>query len=507
MVKKLSRRELVAQAAGASAGAVAAACASSATVAASDPVPSSQLRIRQEPSGRITVVGRDVTIPTLLEYSKDWMSETGITVEPVVIGTDLGRKILQSAVTGAFLADVQLHDDNYGAELYAREYYSEVPEAVKAAVNWEDIVPFYRDKLSGWQDTTYGIPYDGDNMFHTYRRDIMADEENQERFNQQYGYQMDPATGPKTWEEYRQYAAFFTGENDSVEYGFASMFRRNGGLFWAYISRAAAYAKHPEVPDFYFNLETGEPLINSEAFVRALGEWKEEMEQYAAPGAINVQWGETIDQFLVGRIAMLNYWADVGKDAQDEENSTVKGDLGFHYTPGSKEVFNPIDNEWTTLPEVSYAPFFGFGGRNFAVARASKNADAAWEFLQHACTPEMTARVSVTPGSGMDPVRESQFDPAVWVDSPFQWDQEQAEAYLETIKANVTHPNIVPDLRLPGWTQYQDSLETSLSAALAGDVDPEEALNQVSDEWAVITDQLGGADRQMQFYRDLITDN
>ena len=506
MDTRLSRRRLVGRAAGASAGVLAAGNAANRGLSASGPAPSSAAALRQDGGTKITVVGRDVTIPTLLEYSKDWMRETGITVEPVVIGTDLGRKILQSAVTGAFLADVQLHDDNYGAELYARNYYLEVPDDVKAAVDWDDILPFYRDKLSGWQGKTYGIPYDGDNMFQTYRRDIMADEKNKVSFKQQYGYEMDPATGPKTWEEYRQYGEFFTSKSDSVEYGFSGMFKRNGGLFWAFISRAAAYAKHPDVPDFYFNLENGEPLINGEGFVRALGEWKQEMEQFAPPGAINVQWGESLDQLLVGRVAMVNYWADVGKDAQDEENSKVKGKLGFHYTPGSMDVFHPIDKAWTTTTEVSYAPFFGFGGRNFAVSRDSKNANAAWEFVKFACSPEMTAKVSVTPGSGMDPVRESQFDPLLWVDSPFQWDAEQAKAYLDTIRANVTHPNIVPDLRLPGWTQYQDSLETSVSAALAGDVEPQEALNQVADEWAVITEQLGGADRQMQFYRDLVAD-
>ena len=430
MSKGLSRRKFVGLTAGASAGALAAACGGSAgrpSLAAAAP----RAAKAAQASGKITVVGRDVTIPALLEYSQDWMKQTGITVEPVVVGSDLGRKILQSAVTGAFLADVQLHDDNYGADLYARGYYLEVPAEVKEAVRWDDIVPFYRDRLSGWQGKTYGIPYDGDNMFHTFRRDIMSDPKNQEQFQAKYGYAMDPATGPKTWAEHDQYAEFFTGwdwdNSGEPGYGFSSMWKRTGGLFWAFVSRAAAYAKHPDVPDFFFDLDTGEPLINAEPFVRALTEWKSEMEKYAPPGAINIQWGDNVDQFLAGRVAMINYWADVGKDAQDAENSTVKGDLGFHYTPGSTEVYNPKAKAWETRPEVSYAPFLGFGGRNFAVAKNTKNAEAAWEFVKFACSPEMTQRVALTPGSGMDPVRESQFKAAASGNRPFEWKPDAAQ--------------------------------------------------------------------------------
>ncbi len=506
MSRGISRRQLLQQATGAAAGAVAAACGGGALRAA--PTAARAAQDGGTAGAKITVVGREGTIPVLLDNSQDWMAQTGITVEPVVVSTDLGRKILQSAVTGAFLADVQLHDDNYGADLYARGYYQEVPADVKGTVGWDDIVPFYRDRLSGWQGKTYGIPYDGDNMFLTYRRDLMADPAIQERFTAAYGYGMDPATGPKSWQEHGQYAEFFTGwawdPSGEEGYGLSSMWKRGGGLFWAFCSRAAAYAKHPGAPDFYFDVETGDPLINSEAFVRALTEWKTEMETYAPPGALNFEWANGNDQLMTGRVAMVNYWADTGKDAQDPENSTVKGKLGYHLTPGSTDVYNPKARAWETQPEVSHAPFLGFGGRNFAIARDTKQAEASWEFLKHACSPETTLTVSVTPGSGMDPVRESQFNVDAWVNSPFQWNPDEARSYLDTIRANLNHPNLVADLRLPGWTQYQDALETSVSAVLAGSSEAQGALDQAAAQWKSITGQLGGAEKQMTYYRDLL---
>jgi len=502
MFKGLDRRQLVRRAVGASAAALAAGQADLGAALGA------RGTARQLEGTRITVVGREITIPTLLELSQEWMQETGITVEPVVVSGDLGRKILQSAVTGAHLADVHLHDANIGADLYARGYYLEVPGEVKEAVAWDDIFPFQRDRLSAWQGTTYGIPYDGDNMFNTFRRDLMLDPANQEQFAAAYGYEMDPETGPKTWQEHDQYAEFFTGRPWGADgqdgYGFASMFKRGGGLFWAYVSRAAAYAKHPDVPDFYFRLDTGEPLINTEPFVRALTEWKAAMEAYAPPGAINTQWPENVDQLLAGRVAMTNYWADVGKDAQNTENSVVKGRLGFHFTPGSTEVYNQQDGAWETLPDISYAPFLGFGGRNFAVSRTTQHAEACWEFVRHACSPEMTLQVSVTPGSGMDPVRQSQLDVDAWVNSPFQMEREEAERYLGAIEANLASPNLVPDLRLPGWAQYQDALETAVSLALSGGSEPQAALDQAANQWRGVTEQLGGAEKQMGYYRDLL---
>src|SRR5687768_13164095 len=101
MSKGLNRRQLV-RGAGASVAALAAGRAGV------DSALGARAAARQLEGSRITVVGREVTIPTLLELSQEWMQETGITVEPVVVSGDLGRKTLQSAVTGAHLADVHL---------------------------------------------------------------------------------------------------------------------------------------------------------------------------------------------------------------------------------------------------------------------------------------------------------------------------------------------------------------------------------------------------------------
>lgn len=455
----------------------------------------------------ITVIGRDITIPTVLKLAEEWMADKQIKVTPLEIGGGLDQKMLESLATHTFLADVQLHDVNYGADLYSQGYYLPVDELVKEAIKWEDIVPIYRERIAAWQGTTYGIPYDGDNLSMAYRRDIMEDTDNQSKFADKYGYAMNPETGPTTWEEHRHYAEYFTGwdwnKDGDVSYGFAHMWKREGGSFWAFISRAAAYAKHPDVPDFFFKIQTGDPLINTEPFVRALTEWIDEMEKYAPPGAANMQWGDCLNLWKVGRVAMVNWWGDHGKDAQDKENSKIRGKMGFHLTPGSKEVYNQKTNAWETMEQVSYAPYLGYGGRCWGVAADTQHAEACWEFLKFACSPEITLEVSRTPMAGMEPVRLSQFNIDDWVNSAYQWDPKEAEMWLGTLKDNITRPNIVPDLRVPGFDEYLAALELAVSIAATREGNPQDALDQCAQTWRDVTDRVGGAEKQMKYYEDI----
>lgn len=471
------------------------------------PGPSGDSAAPSQQPVEITLVGRAATVPIVMALAQDWMDDTQIKVTPLEIGGGLGQKMLESLATNTFLADVQLHEVNFGADLYSQGYFLPVDELVKEAIDWDDIVPIYRERVASWQGEAYGIPYDGDNLSMAYRRDIMEDEEYRKRFADTYGYDMDPETGPTTWEEHAQYAEFFTNwdwnKDGQVSYGFAHMWARAGGSFWAYISRAAAYAKHPDVPDFFFNISSGEPFINSEPFVRALDEWVNEMEAYAPPGAVNMQWGDCLNQWKTGRVAMVNWWGDHGKDAQDKENSMIRGLMGFHLTPGSKEVFNQRTQTWESMTDVSYAPYLGFGGRCWGVSSMTQQPEPCWEFLKFICTPEITLEVSRTPLSGMEPVRNSQLNPDDWVNSPFQWDPKEAQMWMDTLKANLTLPNIIPDLRIPGFIEYQDALELAISVAASREAGAQQALDQAAEAWNRVTERLGGAEKQMQYYADI----
>ncbi len=55
-------------------------------------------------------------------------------------------------------------------------------------------------------------------------------------------------------------------------------------------------------------------------------------------------------------------------------------------------------------------------------------------------------------------------------------------------------------MRLPGYFSYTEVLEIELSKALAGQVEPQEALDAIAAEWEEMTEDLG-RDEQLAAYR------
>jgi len=76
----------------------------------------------------------------------------------------------------------------------------------------------------------------------------------------------------------------------------------------------------------------------------------------------------------------------------------------------------------------------------------------------------------------------------------------EAESYLSAQKASLDSPNVALDLRIPGFFNYTEVLEIELSKALAGEEEPQAALDNIAAEWNKITDEFG-RDKQLAAYR------
>jgi hypothetical protein len=77
---------------------------------------------------------------------------------------------------------------------------------------------------------------------------------------------------------------------------------------------------------------------------------------------------------------------------------------------------------------------------------------------------------------------------------------DEAESYLGAQRASLDAPNVALDLRLPGFFSYTEVLEIELSRALAGDVEPQAALDAIATEWDRLTDEFG-RETQLAAYR------
>ena len=76
----------------------------------------------------------------------------------------------------------------------------------------------------------------------------------------------------------------------------------------------------------------------------------------------------------------------------------------------------------------------------------------------------------------------------------------EATSYLAAQRASLDAPNVALDLRLPGFFAYTEVLELELSKALAGEVEPQVALDTIATEWNKLTDEFG-REAQLAAYR------
>jgi len=116
--------------------------------------------------------------------------------------------------------------------------------------------------------------------------------------------------------------------------------------------------------------------------------------------------------------------------------------------------------------------------------------------------PEMVKQLAVTPDTGINPSRFSQFeDLDLWVDAGF--DPEGAEDYLDAVLNTINHPNAVLDLRIRGSADYLNLLDVEVSRALAGEISSQEAMDNVAAAWDEVSDRLG-REGQLEQYRSAV---
>ncbi|RUU87871.1 extracellular solute-binding protein, partial [Mesorhizobium sp. M7A.T.Ca.TU.009.01.3.1] len=90
------------------------------------------------------------------------------------------------------------------------------------------------------------------------------------------------------------------------------------------------------------------------------------------------------------------FWTDLGVNAQDPAMSQIVDKWTVVQMPiggANKQHRGSLDA--------------GFG---LAISAGSKQPDAAWELVKFACSKEMNLKLTLTPGSGIDPIFTSVLD-------------------------------------------------------------------------------------------------
>ncbi len=450
----------------------------------------------------VTQTGRAIGGP-VEDHAPEWEEMTGARVElqQFAFG-ELFEKIITDFETGAGDYDMLIFPADWAGDFMAPGYLAEVPQEILDEIDIDDVIPLYSQRITAWGDTIYALPYDGDAHMLYYRKDLINNEEYSAEFEAEYGY---PLGEPETWSQYLDMAAWFNGREVETAgemapiYGVLEAQRRNAQSYWVFLSHAAGYGKIPGNPCFFFSCDDMTPQVNNPGWVRALEEYVQ-VGQYGPPEMINYDVADTRIHFPAGESVFNIDWGDVGPISYNPDASVVVGDVGFAPLPGGDEYWDYEAGEWVEGP--NRAPFIAFGGWIIGVAANSDVRDAAFDFAAFMASPEMVQLLAVTPDTGINPSRFSQFENLdLWLDAGF--DREGAEDYLDAILNTINHPNAVLDLRITGSAEYLQTLDVEISRAVAGEISAQEALDNVAEQWDAITDRLG-RDSQLEQYRSAV---
>jgi multiple sugar transport system substrate-binding protein len=452
----------------------------------------------------VTFTGPQIAEP-LQRRAPEFQQMTGARINVITVPfSDLYQRVLTDMATGTNSFDAFVFAPQWMVDYVTPGFLEDLTERVQAdeELRWDDVASFFRDFSSTYQGRVYTIPLDGDFQMVYYRSDLLEAEG------------LEP---PNTWEDYLAIAETFHGQdlNDDGEgdYGSCISKKRNAQAYWMIWSVAGGFLQTQGTSQgAFFNRETMEPLVDNEAFARALDIYQQTTE-FGPPDELNLDVGDTRSLFVSGRCALSIDWGDIGALAVDPEQSVVQDKVGAVILPGSSEVLDretgelvPCDEQ--TCPHadeegVNHAPFSAFGGWSGAINAAAPDEvkDAAYAFLSYVSQPEQ-ANVDVTIGeTGFNPYRTSQFeDLDVWLEGGFS--EQAARNYLAAIETSLNSPNMVLDLRVPFNQRYQQVvLDRALSQFLAGELSRDQAIRQIHNGWEEITDELG-REEQRQAYID-----
>jgi multiple sugar transport system substrate-binding protein len=449
----------------------------------------------------LTFTGPQIAEP-LQRRAPDFQRLTGANIKVVTVPfSDLYDKILTDMATKTNSYDAFVFDPQWMGDFVPPGFLEDIGSRVQAdqALKWNDVAPFFRDFSASYQGHTYTIPLDGDFQMVYYRSDLLK---------------KDGLQPPATWDDYLSVAQRYNGKDlngdGKADYGSCIAKKRAAQSYWMFWSIAGSYLQTQGTSQgAFFDAETMKPLVSNPGFATALDVYKKTT-QYAPPGELNLDVGDTRGLFTSGRCALSIDWGDIGTLAIDPKTSTVQNKVGSVILPGSRRVLDRasgqlVDCNATICPHavngVNHAPFAAYGGWSGAINAAAKKdvKDAAYDFLAYMSAPGQS-NVDVTLGkTGFNPYRVSQFDNIdLWVKAGMS--EAAAKDYLGAIRNSLQSPNMILDLRVPKSSQYEGTvLDTGLAQFLAGEISADQTMKQIEAGWEKLTNDQG-RDKQKQAY-------
>lgn len=273
-----------------------------------------------------------------------------------------------------------------------------------------------------YQGKYYGLPLDTNTQVTVYNPEFLA--------------QAGLSAPPKTMDEFKQYAAAFTGKDDKFALAL-------GGTYpWQILPWF--WSMGGTITNADYTKATG--FVNSADSVAALEVLADLHRSGSMSSSLIGAQPSTWDGFKAGNYgAVLEgpwFFAILGND--------LKG----------KMVGAPV-------PAAKAGSISVIGGENIAMFKASKNKDAAWKFIQFMLSDEAQIAMATT---GQMPVTKSASTNAVMKEAGYY------DAYVEQLLT------ALPRTPVPTWVKIDKALGDAFESVFRSKAEPKAALDQAAKE-------------------------
>ena len=305
---------------------------------------------------------------------------------------------------------------------------------------------------------------------------------------------------PETWEAYQtlldtldRWAPGLTAVEPLAPDHRASLF----------FARSLAVAKHPENYSVWFDLETGESLVQSPGFVEGLATAQRAWQRM--PATVSDETPATCRlAILEGRAALAIGYEPASADRASPPVKRAAGiDIGVCRLPGSKKTFNRNSQRWESAPGGGvHAPgLCGATGLAMGItlpASGSKDA-AAWNLLATLTEAQFESAWVTLPKT---PCRESQMGSApLWNEDGLT--AEEASQYVDAVAQALRDPQLVANLPVPQSEALRAAGTRFVTAVLAEETNAAQALTTLKVEFNKIAADVGNADFRAAHRRGL----
>jgi multiple sugar transport system substrate-binding protein len=298
-------------------------------------IPTQDAHAQGKPFEGVTVNVMTFTGPVIAEplqrRSKEFAAATGAKINVITVPfSDLYQKLLTDWSSGTNSIDAALFAPQWMVDYVRPGYLEDIGSRIAkdTKLNESDVAPFFREFSQKFSGKTYMMALDGDFQMAYYRSDILA----------KLGKKP-----PRTWDEYLDVAKAAHGKDfgdGKPVVGSCIAKKRNAQSYWMITSVAGSFLQAKGTADgAFFDPETMKPLVNNEAFGRALEIYKE-TGKYGPPNEINMDIGDTRNLFISGGCALTVDWGDIGPLAVDSKTSKVVDKVGAIMLPGTTKVLD-----------------------------------------------------------------------------------------------------------------------------------------------------------------------